>query len=61
MNNLIYAYKKRSTNKIVYVGQTNNLEYRNKQHLDYDLFNKNAKEYEYPLSRGIRKYGKDEY
>lgn len=61
MNNLIYAYKKRSTDKVVYVGQTNNLENRNKQHLDYDPFNQNSKEYEYPLSRGIRKYGKEEY
>ena len=27
----------------------------------YDPFNKNTKEYNYPLSRGIRKYGIDEY
>ena len=30
MKNVIYAYKKKSSNKIVYVGQTNNLEYRHK-------------------------------
>ena len=30
MNNVIYAYKKKSSNKIVYVGQTNNLNYRHK-------------------------------
>ena len=59
--NTIYAYKKRSTNKIVYVGQTTNLEYRHKQHFKYDPFNINNPEYEYPLSRGIRKYGEEEY
>ena len=61
MSNVIYAYKKKSSNKIVYVGQTVNLEYRNKQHIEYDPYNKNNKEYNYPLSRGIRKYGKEEY
>lgn len=60
-DNVIYAYKKRSTQKIVYVGQTVNLEKRHKQHVQYDPFNVNNKEYEYPLSRGIRKYGQDEY
>jgi hypothetical protein len=59
--NLIYAYKKKSSNKIVYVGQTCDLNYRNKQHIKYDPFNINNPEYEYPLSRGIRKYGEDEY
>lgn len=61
MNNVIYAYKKRSNNKIVYVGQTTNLEYRHKQHIKYDPYNKNNPEYNYPLSRGIRKYGANEY
>ena len=61
MNNVIYAYKKKSSNKIVYVGQTNNLEYRHKQHIKYDPYNSNTKEYNYPLSRGIRKYGEEEY
>lgn len=59
--NLIYAYKKKSQDKIVYVGQTIALEQRHKQHMLYDPFNKNTKEYNYPLSRGIRKYGIDEY
>lgn len=59
--NVIYGYKKQSINKIVYVGQTNNLEYRHKQHIQYDPFNVNNIEYNYPLSRGIRKYGEDEY
>lgn len=61
MNNVIYAYKKKSSNKIVYVGQTNNLNYRHKQHIKYDPYNPNNKEYNYPLSRGVRKYGEDEY
>ena len=61
MKNVIYAYKKKSSNKIVYVGQTNNLDYRHKQHIKYDPYNPNNKEYNYPLSRGIRKYGEDEY
>ena len=60
-NNIIYAYKKKSINKIVYVGQTTNLQDRHKQHIKYDPFNINAREYDYPLSRGIRKYGEEEY
>ena len=60
-NNVIYAYKKRSTQKIVYVGQTVELQTRHKQHTQYDPFNLNTREYNYPLSRGIRKYGEDEY
>lgn len=60
-NNLIYAYKKKSNNKVVYVGQTTNLDYRHKQHIQYDPFNVNNSEYNYPLSRGIRKYGEQEY
>lgn len=27
----------------------------------YDPYNKKAKEYNYPLSRGVRKYGAEEY
>lgn len=60
-NNVIYAYKKRSTQKIVYVGQTVNLQARHKQHIQYDPFNVNTREYEYPLSRGVRRYGEEEY
>lgn len=60
-NNVIYAYKKVSTNKIVYVGQTVDLETRHKKHIQYDPFNKNTREFKYPLSRGIRKYGEEEY
>ena len=29
--------------------------------MEYDPYNKNNPEYEYPLSRGIRKYGSEEY
>ena len=57
MSNLIYAYKKIANQKIVYVGQTTNLEYRHNQHTKWDPFNVNNPEYDYPLSRGIRKYG----
>lgn len=60
-NNVIYGYKKKSSNKIVYVGQTQNLEYRHRQHVQYDPYNENNPEYNYPLSRGIRKYGPEEY
>lgn len=60
-HNVIYAYKKRSTQKIVYVGQTVELETRHKKHIKYDPFDINVKEYDYPLSRGIRKYGEEEY
>lgn len=60
-NNVIYGYRKKSENRIVYVGQTVNLENRHKQHIQYDPYNENTKEYNYPLSRGIRLYGPDEY
>lgn len=61
MKNVIYAYRKKSNQKIVYVGQSKDLKARHKQHTEYDPFNINNKEYNYPLSRGIRKYGIDEY
>ena len=59
--NLIYAYIKKDIDKVVYVGQTTNLKERNKQHIKYDPFNQNNKEFNYPLSRGIRKYGEEAY
>ena len=58
---IIYGYKKRNINKIVYVGQTSNISYRRYKHEKYDPFAINIVEYEYPLSRGIRKYGIDNY
>lgn len=61
MNNLIYAYKKKRENKIVYVGQTVEINTRHKQHMLYDPYNPNTKEYNYPLSKGVRKYGANEY
>ena len=59
--NTIYAYKDKSHNKIVYVGQTVNLRKRHYDHTKQDPYNKNLLEYEYPLSRGIRKYGIENY
>lgn len=61
MNGIIYCYKKKDENKIVYVGQTTNEEYRRYRHEKYDVYNITAKEYDYPLSRGIRKYGINNY
>lgn len=61
MNNVIYAYKKIDTDQIVYIGQTVNLELRHYRHIKVDPFNEKLKEYNYPLSRGIRKYGIEAY
>lgn len=59
--NVIYCYIKKDTQEVVYVGQTVNLNTRRLKHEKYDPFNPNYKEYYYPLSRGIRKYGVDYY
>ena len=59
-NCIIYAYAK-PDGKIVYVGQTKQLSTRHKQHMEYDPYRPTAVEYNYPLSRGVRKYGKDYY
>lgn len=61
MKNIIYGYKKLTTNEIVYVGQTIDLQTRRLKHEKYDPFNPNTKEYNYPLSKGIRKYGIENY
>ena len=61
MNYLIYAYYKQNTNEIVYVGLTNNLERRRCEHEIYEPQEKGRPHYDYPLSRGIRKYGVDYY
>lgn len=53
----IYAYKKISDNQIKYVGQTINIAERRKQHEKDEPFNNLRAEYDYPLSRAIRKYG----
>lgn len=59
--NIIYAYKKKDEDKIVYVGQTVNLNNRHYRHFKIDPWDNCLKEYNYPLSRGIRKYGEDAY
>ena len=59
--NVIYAYKKKDEDKIVYVGQTVNLNNRHYRHFKIDPWDNCLKEYNYPLSRGIRKYGEDAY
>lgn len=58
---IIYGYRKITEDKIVYVGQTTNIDIRHKQHTVYDPYNPTTREYNYPLSRGIRKYGVEEY
>lgn len=61
MNNVIYAYKRKSDEKIVYVGQTVNLKNRHYRHVKIDPWDMTLIEYNYPLSRGIRKYGEGGY
>lgn len=58
---LIYGYKEKNTQKVCYVGQTSNEKYRRYKHEVYDPSHKDVIEYEYPLSRGIRKHGLDYY
>lgn len=59
--NIIYCYRDISINKVVYVGQTSNLRDRHRRHIRYDPFDPAIREYHYPLSRGIRKYGASRY
>jgi hypothetical protein len=59
--NTIYAYKDKMRNKVVYVGQTVNLKNRHYDHVKMEPFNPKGKEYNYPLSKAIRKYGVDNY
>lgn len=58
---LIYGYKEKKTQKVCYIGQTSNEKYRRYKHEIYDPIHKDVVEYEYPLSRGIRKHGLDYY
>ena len=58
---IIYKYIKIDENEVVYVGRTNNLERRRREHEIYEPTEINRPHYNYPLSRGIRKYGKDAY
>lgn len=57
---IIYGYSN-PKGKIKYVGQTTNLKERHKKHIKYDPYNKKVLEYNYPLSRGVRKYGEQYY
>lgn len=61
MTKIIYAYVKKDTQEYKYIGQTNNLEARIKKHNEYDPYNPKLREYNYPLSRAIRKYGEDAF
>ena len=58
---IIYKYIKIDENEVVYVGRTNNLESRSSEDEVYEPTEVNRPHYNYPLSRGIRKYGKDAY
>lgn len=57
----IYKYTKVDTNEVVYIGRTNNLERRRREHEIYEPQEKGRPHYNYPLSKGIRKYGKENY
>lgn len=61
MSWLIYGYKEKENQKVCYIGQTSNEEYRRYKHEKYDPYHDNIPEYNYPLSRGIRKYGLEYY
>ena len=61
VKDLITALSKVDENEVVYVGRTNNLERRRREHEVYEPTEVNRPHYNYPLSRGIRKYGKDAY
>ncbi len=58
---IIYKYIKIDENEVVYVGRTNNLERRRREHEIYEPAEINRPHYNYPLSRGIRKYGVNAY
>ena len=57
----IYIYRKKETGQVVYVGQTCNVSERRKQHEKDEPFNNLRAEYNYPLSRAIRKYGAEAF
>lgn len=59
--NVIYAYRRKDIDKIVYVGPTVNLNNRHYRHTKIDPYDDTLREYNYPLSRGIRKYGENDY
>lgn len=51
----VYMYINTINNKI-YIGQTNNLERRHKEHIN-SSYNEKAKDYNVPFHKAIRKYG----
>lgn len=57
----IYIYRKKENKQVVYVGQTCNISERRKQHEKDEPFNNLRVEYNYPLSRAIRKYGAEAF
>ena len=57
----IYGYRVKETKKVCYIGQTNNIQQRRYKHEKYDPYTISIVEYEYPLSRGIRRHGKNYY
>lgn len=61
MEYTIYKYIKKDINEVVYVGRTNNFSRRKNEHEKYEPFEEGRPHYNYPLSRGIRKYGVDAY
>lgn len=56
---IIYGYA--LNGKIKYIGQTVNKEDRHKFHMEYNPNNKLCREYNYPLSRAVRKYGAESF
>lgn len=54
---VIYGYK--INGEMKYIGQTKNIKSRHNRHIKTDPFNLTTREYNYPLSRAIRKYGVD--
>lgn len=58
---IIYGYKDITKNKLVYIGQSINIKERHYRHIKHDPSNVLLVEYEYPLSRAIRKYGEENY
>lgn len=61
MKYVIYAYYKKNNEEIVYVGLTNDFVRRRREHEKYEPYEEGRPHYNYPLSRGIRKYGEAYY
>ena len=61
MKYVIYAYYKRDNEEVVYVGLTNDFVRRRREHEKYEPYEEERPHYNYPLSRGIRKYGEAYY